>query len=85
MLEKYLPSPFAAALDEAQQKLEAGDAAGAVALLRGAYEDSGRRHDIAMMYTQALIEARRLDEARRCWTAWRPWTATRPTSRRLRS
>jgi putative thioredoxin len=63
MLEKYLPSPFAAALDEAQQKLEAGDAAGAVSILRGAYEDSGRRHDIAMMYTLALIEARRLDEA----------------------
>jgi putative thioredoxin len=63
MLEKYLPSPFAAALDEAQQKLEAGDAAGAVSILRGAYEDSGRRHDIAMTYTLALIEARRLDEA----------------------
>ena len=63
MLEKYLPSPFAAVLDEAAAKLEGGDAAGAVALLRGAYEDSAQRHDIAMMYAHALIEARRFDDA----------------------
>ena len=63
MLEKYLPSPFAAVLDEAAAKLEGGDAAGAVALLRGAYEDSAQRQDIAMMYAHALIEARRFDDA----------------------
>lgn len=63
LLEKYLPSPYEAALAEAAQTLEAGDAAGAVALLRGVYEESGRRHDIGMLYAHALIEARRFDEA----------------------
>lgn len=63
MLEKYLPSPYDAILAEASQLLEAGDSAGAVGLLRPVYEDSGRRHDIAMHYAHALIEARRLDEA----------------------
>ena len=63
LLEKYLPSPYEAALSEAQEKLAAGDAAGAVALLRSAYEESGNRLDIGMMLCHALIEARRLDEA----------------------
>ncbi|MEM6774679.1 MAG: thioredoxin [Pseudomonadota bacterium] len=63
MLEKFLPSPFDAALNEAQDKLASGDTAGALALLRSVYEDSGRRHDIAMMLCSVLIEARRLDEA----------------------
>ncbi|MEL7046976.1 MAG: tetratricopeptide repeat protein, partial [Pseudomonadota bacterium] len=63
MLEKFLPSPFDAALTEAQDKLANGDTAGALALLRTVYEDSGRRHDIAMMLCTVLIEARRLDEA----------------------
>ncbi|MEO1079739.1 MAG: thioredoxin [Pseudomonadota bacterium] len=63
MLEKFLPSPFDAALTEAQDKLANGDTAGALALLRTVYEESGRRHDIAMMLCTVLIEARRLDEA----------------------
>lgn len=63
MLEKYVPSPYDAALQEAAALLQGGDAAGAAALLRGVYEDSGQRHDIAMAYAGALIEARRFDEA----------------------
>ncbi len=63
MLEKYLPSPFDGLLADAQQKLQEGDAAGAVTLLRAAYEDSGQRHDLGMALAQALIEARRLDDA----------------------
>ncbi|MFT7289457.1 MAG: putative thioredoxin [Halieaceae bacterium] len=63
MLEKYLPSPYEAALAEAEQKLQSGDEAGAVAILRGLYEDSSGRHDIAMAYVHALIAARRLDDA----------------------
>jgi putative thioredoxin len=63
MLEKHLPSPYEAALVEANTMLEAGDAVGAVSILRGAYEESGRRHDIAMTLVHALIEARRLDDA----------------------
>ena len=63
MLEKYLPSPFAAALAEASEKLEEGDTAAAIALLRGAYDDSGKRHDIAMPYAHALIIGKRFDDA----------------------
>lgn len=63
ILEKYLPSPYDDALRQATSLLESGDAAGAVSLLRGVYEESGRRHDIAMTYVHALLEARRLDEA----------------------
>ena len=63
ILEKYLPSPYDAVVDEARERLEAGDAPAAVTLLRGAYEASGHRHDIAMYLCQALIEARRLDDA----------------------
>lgn len=63
MLEKHLPSPYDAALTQASELLEAGDAAAAVTVLRGVYEESGRRHDIAMTLVHALIEARRLDDA----------------------
>ena len=63
MLDKYAPSPFDAALAEAQQKLADGDTAGALALLRRVYEDSGRRHEIGMMLAQVMIEAQRFDEA----------------------
>jgi putative thioredoxin len=63
MLEKYLPSPFESALREAQEKLAAGDAAGAITLLRGVYEASGHRHEVGMLLCQALIEARRFDDA----------------------
>jgi putative thioredoxin len=85
MLEKYLPSPFDAALDEAAAEAGGGDVRrAAVSLLRGAYEDSGQRHDIAMTYAHALIEARRLDDAQALLDA-APMVATRPTSRRLRS
>ena len=63
LLEKYLPSPFDGVLQEAAGLLEAGDAAAAVAMLRTAYDESGRRHDVAMAYAHALIEARRLDDA----------------------
>ena len=63
MLEKFLPSPFESALQLAAEQLQSGDAAAAVATLRGVYEESGQRHDIGMMYTQALIEARRYDDA----------------------
>jgi len=63
MLDKYAPSPFDAALAEAQQKLADGDTAGALALLRSVYEESGRRHEIGMMLAQVMIEAQRFDEA----------------------
>jgi putative thioredoxin len=63
ILEKYLPSPYDAAIAEAREKLQAGDAAAAVAILRRVHDESGRRHDIGMLLAQALIEARRFDDA----------------------
>lgn len=63
LLEKYLPSPWDAVLAEASGKLEDGDASAAIALLRRAYEESGRKHELAMAYAHALIEGYRLDEA----------------------
>jgi putative thioredoxin len=63
MLEKYLPSPYDAAITEAQERLQTGDTAGAISLLRGAYEDSGKRHEIGMLFCQALIEGKRFDDA----------------------
>jgi putative thioredoxin len=63
LLQKYLPSPFEGVLAEAAEKLQAGDASGAIALLRPAYEASGREHEVAMVYAHALIEGYRLDEA----------------------
>jgi putative thioredoxin len=63
LLQKYLPSPWEGALQQAAALLEAGDASGAIALLRPAYEESGRKHEVAMAYAHALIEGYRLDEA----------------------
>lgn len=63
MLEKHLPSPWNAKIAEATELLDAGDTAAALALLRSAWEDSGRLKDVALAYGGALIEANRLDEA----------------------
>jgi len=63
MLEKYLPSPWDAVLQEAREAMEQGDFTAALPLLRQATEESGQQHDIAMLYCQALIENLRLDEA----------------------
>ena len=82
MLEKYLPSPFEGMLAEAEDKLASGDTAAAVALLRTAYEDSDRRHDIAMPYAHALIEARRFDEAQALLDAVHPLDPGEPGAAR---
>ncbi|MCH1493259.1 MAG: thioredoxin [Luminiphilus sp.] len=63
MLEKHLPSPWNAKIAEATELLDAGDTAAALALLRSAWEDSGKIKDVALAYGGALIEANRLDEA----------------------
>ena len=63
MLEKHLPSPWNATIAEATELLDAGDTAGALGLLRGAWEDSNKLKDIALAYAGALIEANRLDDA----------------------
>jgi putative thioredoxin len=63
LLQKYLPSPWESALQQAGQLLEAGEASEAIAVLRPAYEESGRQHPVAMAYAHALIEGKRLDDA----------------------
>jgi len=63
MLDKHLPSPQADSLAEAEQLLAGGDIPGALALYRGAWEDSGQKPEFTMAYAGALITANRLDEA----------------------
>jgi putative thioredoxin len=63
LLERYLPSPWESVLAQASRSLEGGDVSGAIALLRPAYEESGRKHEVAMAYAHALVEGNRLDEA----------------------
>ncbi len=63
MLDKHVPSPQADSLVEAEQLLAEGDIHGALALFRGAWEDSGQKPEFTMAYAGALITASRLDEA----------------------
>ena len=63
MLDKHVPSPQADSLVEAEQLLAEGDIPGALALFRGAWEDSGQKPEFTMAYAGALINASRLDEA----------------------
>ena len=63
MLDKHVPSPRADSLVEAEQLLAEGDIPGALALFRGAWEDSGQKPEFTMAYAGALITASRLDEA----------------------
>jgi putative thioredoxin len=63
MLEKYLPKPWDALLQKAQEAMEQGDFQEALPLLRQAWEESGKSHDITIAYTHCLIECMRLDEA----------------------
>jgi putative thioredoxin len=63
MLEKYLPKPWDALLDQAQEFLAEGDFASALAPLRQAWEESGKLYEITVAYVHALIESLRLDEA----------------------
>ena len=63
MLDKHVPSPQADSLVKAEQLLAEGDIPGALALFRGAWEDSGQKPEVTMAYAGALITASRLDEA----------------------
>jgi putative thioredoxin len=63
MLEKYLPKPWDGLLQQGQDLMAQGAFSDALAPLRRAWDDSGKRHDIAMTYALCLVEAMRLDEA----------------------
>ena len=63
MLAKYLPKPWDALLQQAQAFMEQEDFASALPLLRQAWDESGKSHDITLALAHALIESLRLDEA----------------------
>ena len=63
MLQKHLPSPWDAKIAEATALLDQGETAAAIAMLRGAWEESGKLPDVACAYAGALVEANRLDDA----------------------
>jgi putative thioredoxin len=50
MLDKHLPSPQADALAEAEQLMAEGDIPAALALYRGAWEESGKKLDLTLAY-----------------------------------
>ena len=63
ILQKYLPSPWAARIIEATQCLDNGDTTGAVSILRQAWNDSGKLKEVTYAYVDALIKANRLNDA----------------------
>src|SRR5690554_1584728 len=52
LLDEYLPKPWDLKLQQAQDKIDAGDLAGALSDLRQAHDESGQRSDIGMMLAQ---------------------------------
>lgn len=63
ILGRHLPQPWAALLEDAADRMQRGDPAGALPLLRQAYEASARAPDIALALARVLIELARCDEA----------------------
>ncbi len=63
MLEKYLPKPWDALLEQARVHIESANYSDALPLLRQAYSDSGERGDIGLELARVLIELKRLDNA----------------------
>ena len=63
ILDKHLPKPWDAMLQQARQLVSDGQPAEALPLLRRAWDESGKRHDIALEYARLLIDANRLEEA----------------------
>jgi putative thioredoxin len=63
LLQKHLPSPWDAKVTEATELLDQGDTAGAVGLLRSAWEESNKLLEITLAYAGALLEANRLDDS----------------------
>ena len=63
LLQKHLPSPWDAKVVEATELLDQGDTAGAVGLLRRAWEESNKLLEITLAYAGALLEANRLDDS----------------------
>lgn len=63
MLEKYLPKPWEASMLQAQAKIQDGDFAGALPLVRASYEDSGHEPQLAMALAHVYLELNRVEDA----------------------
>jgi putative thioredoxin len=63
MLAKHLPAPWQAAVSEASVRLAGGQLAEGIALLRGAYQESGKEPKLALAFAAGLIQCHRLEEA----------------------
>lgn len=63
LLDEYLPKPWDLKLQQAQDKIDAGDLAGALSDLRQAHDESAQRSDIGMMLAQVLLMMNRADDA----------------------
>jgi thioredoxin len=63
LLQKYLPSPWKAAIDQAAEFMAAGDAKQALTLLRKAYDDSHHDIDVTLQLAHTLIQSNRFTEA----------------------
>jgi putative thioredoxin len=63
LLEKYLPKPWDALLQQGLEAMERGEYSNALTPLRQAWIDSRKQHNITLTYAHALIECLRLDEA----------------------
>lgn len=63
ILEKYLPKPWEAALQQAQRLMEEGNFTDALPLLRQAYDVSKQLASIALLMAQCHLELNRVDNA----------------------
>lgn len=63
LLDKHLPSPWDAQLDQAQEKMAAGEWAAALPLLREAADSAGQRADILLALAHTYLQLDRLEEA----------------------
>lgn len=63
LLAKHLPKPWEALMLQAKEKMEAGDFAGALPLVRKSYEDSARQPQLAMALAHVYLELNRTEEA----------------------
>ncbi|EED35572.1 thioredoxin [Luminiphilus syltensis NOR5-1B] len=63
MLQKHLPSPYEAKLEEANRLAESGDIAGALGIVRPLWESAGKPQDVTYALAAILIQGNRCDDA----------------------
>ena len=63
VLEKHLPSPYAAKLEAIQQMLADGDAAAAIAALRPLWDEAGKPQEMTVLLARAYLDGNRCDDA----------------------